>query len=66
MANPDKKIKELLAAIERVRKSLEGTRAHVPTDTSGYVWTQIGRAVSELEKIERDMKAVRLGVIERN
>jgi hypothetical protein len=59
VANPDKKLMDLLGAIERVRKSLHGTQAHVPSDTAAYAWSQIGRAVRDLKKIEREVEAIR-------
>jgi hypothetical protein len=62
MADPDRKLKDLLSAIERVRKSLNGTQAHVPSDTAAYAWSQIGQAVRDLEKIERQVEEIRRDV----
>lgn len=62
MADPDRKLKDLLSAIERVRKSLNDTQAHVPSDTSAYAWSQIGRAVDDLRKVECQVKEMRRDV----
>ena len=50
MADTDKKLRDVLRAIETVRKSLQSTQAHAAG--ADYVWVQIGRAADELKRVE--------------
>ncbi len=52
MADAERKLRDALRAIERVRRSLKATQAH----SADYVWSQIGKAVSALKKIEAEIE----------
>jgi hypothetical protein len=54
MADLESKLRDALRAVEKVRRSLEGTQAHA----ADYVWSQIGKAASDLKRIERDVEEV--------
>lgn len=46
MADLEAQLRDTLRAIEKVRRSLEGTQAHA----ADYVWSQIGQAANDLKR----------------
>jgi len=53
MSDLERQLEEVHRKIKKVRKSLESTQAHA----KDYVWSQIGQAVTDLKKIEREVEA---------